>query len=140
MRSRKCVCKFGYPGIQQKNHMKKAACVLLSLIGVLGTVLGQNPLTPASPFLPANPQRWKLSLQPPGVVSFDGSPAPDPMPNRLPAPLPALVSPHSSVRNLEPDRMPCLFPDLAKVEKMPGVHLGNRDSMPNALSRRRHQQ
>ena len=37
------------------------------------------------------------------------------------------------VRMLKPDYMPCLVPDLAKVERMPVRRAANADPMPNGF-------
>jgi hypothetical protein len=37
------------------------------------------------------------------------------------------------VRAMAPDRMPCMVPDLARVERMPMLRSANKDPMPNGF-------
>jgi hypothetical protein len=37
------------------------------------------------------------------------------------------------VRVMAPDRMPCLVPDLARVERMPALRSTNKEPMPNGF-------
>jgi hypothetical protein len=52
-----------------------------------------------------------------------------------------LISPQNnngSIRIMQPDNMPCLIPDMSKVEKMPVTKFENiplKDPMPNAMKK-----
>lgn len=42
-----------------------------------------------------------------------------------------LTGPIGAIRTMSPDRMPCLVPDLARLERMPILRSRNGDPMPN---------
>jgi hypothetical protein len=44
----------------------------------------------------------------------------------------SMASPEQ-IRNMKPDRMPCLVPDLARLERMPVRRSSNADPMPNGF-------
>jgi hypothetical protein len=69
--------------------------------------------------------RWKLQITGPSLLSISGLLQSPEKPQGL------LSTPEGPVRVLKPDFMPCLIPDLARVERMPTLRSGNKDPMPN---------
>lgn len=97
--------------------MKAIFYLLVCLFGVSGATSAQNLLRPD--VLP----QWKLHLMPsPGLK-----------PDLIPAPGTSGMSitvPAVEIRSLRPDNMPCLVPDLSRLEKMPIRRSTNSDPMP----------
>jgi hypothetical protein len=73
---------------------------------------GNNPLRPDYPLLPG----YQLDIAP-------GSPSPQ---------VNFLMS-RKQIRILQPDNMPCLTPDLSRLERMPVKRTKSADRMPNAI-------
>src|SRR5579863_2162810 len=48
---------------------------------------------------------------------------------------PLSINGFQQLQTLAPDGMPCLVPDLVKVERMPVWRAGNADPMPNGFRR-----
>src|SRR5271170_4093551 len=117
------LCKLGNPFILPQNSvMTKILCLFFGLVAGGISVFGQQPFKAGD-----NIRQWKLQLQPSPGLSLKGFlPSPDTVQ--------ALASTSPEwIRNLKPDHMLCLFPDLGRVERMPVRRSSNADPMPNGL-------
>jgi hypothetical protein len=48
-----------------------------------------------------------------------------------------ISGPKGGIKTMAPDRMPCLVPDVTRVERMPILRPSNADPMPNGFRRER---
>ncbi len=69
--------------------------------------------------------KLKLQIPGPSPLSISGLLQSPEKPQGL------LSTPGGLVRVLKPDFMPCLVPNLARVERIPTLGSGNKDPMPN---------
>ena len=104
--------------------MKKIIYLLFMLAAGVVTAHGQGALKLL------DLSQGKLHLAMPPALTLNGLAASDK--------IPALVTtPEGPIRTMRPDNMPCLVPDLARVERMPVRRLSGNDPMPNGMMRRR---
>jgi hypothetical protein len=68
----------------------------------------------------------KLHLLPPPALTLNGLLGSD-------TTRALVMTPEGPFRNLMPDHMPCLVPDLTRLERMPMLRSANRDPMPNGF-------
>ena len=102
--------------------MKRILCLFLGLAMGAGSAYSQQPFQTDNSLF----QR-KLQLQPPTTLRLEGF---APQPNSV---LAVITTSPERIQLLSPDRMACLVPDLARVERMPVQRLSNSDPMPNGL-------
>jgi hypothetical protein len=115
----------GIPASCLKNSaMKRILYLFVGLILGMVSVLGQG--LPNAGSLP----QQKLHLLPPPALTINGLFGSD-------TTRALVMTPEGPIRNLMPDHMPCLVPDLARAERMPMLRSGNRDAMPNGYPLRK---
>jgi hypothetical protein len=99
--------------------MKKILYLFFALATTAAaTAYGQSP--PGAIDL----SRWKLQLTPPSALTINGFSTEDTARVR------GLTAPRA-IRKQMPDNMPCLTPDMVRVERMPVKWSRNADPMPN---------
>jgi len=109
--------------------MKRILFLFFGLSVVAISAFGQGPLKADDKLL-----QWKLHLPAPsaGQLGFSGGQLNGFLP--LPETARAMaVTQRGMIRVLQPDHMPCVVPDLARVERMPTFRAANKDPMPNGF-------
>lgn len=104
--------------LSQNTAMKKILYLFFVMAAGAASAFGQIP--PGAMDL----SKGKLHLTPPPPLTINSFLTEDP------ALAPAVIA-AGPIKSLMPDHMPCLVPDLARVERMPVSRSLNADPMPN---------